>query len=140
MLRGLILDGIVDRAELAMSRRLDEELQVARSDLPKSLEANPFAASENYLALRDLRERVRRAVHRSALDRALLDRIDFILPFFPIKDRESLEQTLTIKLRQAGWADCPAAVRDLILREAMNERESVRPLERLIERHLSDAR
>jgi hypothetical protein len=68
-----------------------------------------------------------------------LDRIDFILPFFPIKDEESLTRILEIKLRQAGWPDCPAAVRRVILREALNERESVRPLERLIERKLSDA-
>ena len=47
-----------------------------------------------------------------ALDRrSLLDRIDFIIPFFPIKDPEGLKRLLEQKLRRFGCEECPAEYR-----------------------------
>lgn len=150
MLRRFILDGIVDHAELTMTERLEAALVAARGALPADLVDDPAGASARYLALRELRDRVRAAVRRSALDRAFLDRVDFVVPFFPIKeyprepsgdplrDQPHLARILDVKLRQAGWDSCPPAIRSRILVEALMERESVRPLERLVERYLSD--
>jgi hypothetical protein len=150
MLRRYILDGIVDQAELAMTKRLDAELDIAREQLPAALDKDVAGASARFMYLRELRDRVRQAVRRSALDRAFLDRVDFILPFFPIKERPQhpigdplrdqplLTKILGMKLLQAGWTNCPLNTQKRILTEALNEREAVRPIERLIERYLSD--
>ena len=42
---------------------------------------------------------------KTPLDRAFLDRIDFIVPFFPIKEQDEVGRILDLKLSAAGWKD-----------------------------------
>jgi DNA polymerase III delta prime subunit len=153
-LRGLLVKGVLDETEAGMKAFLTRQVQDARKQFADLMVAPRPAAGEgmgvrgpdnqmahavisNYLALRSQQQRLEHVQRKTSLDRALLDRIDFILPFFPIKDQGSLEKLLNQKLRQFGWDDCPPARRKQIVTEAMAADESVRPLERLIKKHFA---
>ena len=69
-----------------------------------------------------------------------MDRVDFIIPFFPIKDFEPLVRILDLQLKRMGWDDCPAEVRTHIVEQAQLAPESVRPLQRLARMHRTAVR
>ena len=74
-----------------------------------------------------LRDSLQNRFRRSALDRAFLDRVDFILPFFPIKEESELTRICDIKVMQAGWTDCPEDEKTSIVHEAQCKRSRSAP-------------
>lgn len=139
-LRRLVLEGATDETELAMQQELDTRVQAEKNRFQQARnKGEPGASLEaiaRYSELKELRQRLDRSVRTSPLDRALLDRIDFIMPFFPIKEPELLARILDLKLRAFGWEDCPEETKRTILNQAIAQQESVRPLERLVKKHL----
>lgn len=132
-LRRLILRGVTDQTELAMASDLDLRLEAARSAyLAGSKAADNLEQVGAYLQLKQLRQSFEQIRRHSALDRAFLDRIDLIVPFFPIKEQEVLTRILDKELRLFGWPDCPAQLREEMLTRALKEEESIRPLQRLV--------
>ena len=136
-LRRLILEGVRDHSEERMAESLERQLAQARQwfqaagDDPEEQQS----AIRAYLAARHVNHEFRRVESRPVLDRALLDRIDFIVPFFPIKERALLARILAKLLGVYGWEGCPPATQASILDEAMAQTESVRPLKRLIKKY-----
>ena len=142
-LRGLLIKGVLDETEVAMKKFLRSEIDGVRERFVKlgaGKGENAQALVRNYLALREQQQRMEVVRRKSPLDRALLDRIDFIVPFFPIKERSGLTQILSQKLGRFDWEDCPKEYRERILDEAMGQDESVRPLERLIKKYYAEWR
>ncbi|HEX2733222.1 MAG TPA: AAA family ATPase [Polyangiaceae bacterium] len=142
-LRRLVLEGAIDDAEIAMQGSVDRQI----SDTKRMfMEANnqgddeaALGAVDRYSQLKGLRTRLQQAARHSPLDRALLDRVDFIIPFFPLKEEALLRRIMELKLKAFGWNDCPDATKEQILRAALAEKESIRPLERLIKKYLCDS-
>ncbi len=144
-LRRLVLEGASDDTEVAMQARVDQLIQSAKTQF-RDAEGHSgdstdgtdqsLQAIDRYAGLQELRGRLKRSVRTSPLDRALLDRVDFILPFFPIKEPALVARILDLKLEAYGWADCPSETKATILNQALLQQESVRPLERLIKKHL----
>jgi ATP-dependent Clp protease ATP-binding subunit ClpA len=140
-LRRLILEGVLDEAEAQMKKFLDRQVadakvaflasggETADSDGPAGL------AIQRFVELRGLQANLEQTRRRSPLDRAFMDRVDFIFPFFPIKEPRLLFRILDLHLHRSGWSDCPGNVRRRIVREALREKESVRPLQRLIKQY-----
>ncbi len=139
-LRRLVLEGATDETEVAMQAEVDKLVSDAKAQFAAAQssgdESQSIQALGRYADLKELRSRLERSIRTSPLDRALLDRIDFIFPFFPIKEPALLEKILNLKLKSFGWEDCPEDIRQAILAQAVAQRESVRPLERLIKRYL----
>ena len=140
VLRDLVLRGAVDESEAALLQRLQNELQqmkeafTSRCAIQKeNLDTIQFA--DAYLRLRSMCDALQKQVSRSAFDRAFMDRIDQVIPFFPIREPNLLKSILQIKLRQAGWTECPQELQEKIVSEAKHERESVRALERLVNQY-----
>lgn len=141
-LRRLVLEGAIDDAEIAMQQTLDQQLSHTKAAYVAAQHRGALdealGAIDQYAALKGLRTRLQETSRNSPLDRALLDRIDFIFPFFPLKEEGLLRRILELKLKAFGWQDCDAAIKDEILTRAMAEKESIRPLERLIKKYLCD--
>jgi ATP-dependent Clp protease ATP-binding subunit ClpA len=139
-LRRLVLEGATDETEVAMQSEVDKLVEDAKTQFAAARqsvdEGGTIQALGRYADLKELRARLERSIRTSPLDRALLDRVDFIIPFFPVKERALLEKILELKLESFGWEDCPAETKQTILAQAVAQRESVRPLERLIKRYL----
>lgn len=139
-LRRLVLEGATDDTELAMQAQLDQLLTGAKAQFETARQAGEMGASMQaigqYSDLKEMRQRLERSVRTSPMDRALLDRIDFIIPFFPLKERPLLVRILDLKLTELGWTDCPQNIKDEILEQAIAQQESVRPLERLVKKYL----
>jgi len=91
---------------------------------------------ERYLSIKKLLADFKQ--QKCTLDRAFLDRIDFIIPFYPIKEAPLLLYIMNLKLKNSGWIDCPESLQKRILREALSEEESIRPLERIIRKYQSN--
>jgi len=144
-LRDLMLKGAIDQAELDMIGFVDNAIETCRKTFLIESEARQdgeieesAAAIEAFIRLKRTRQDLERVHSKAALDRALLDRIDFIVPFFPIKEPPLLAKILNIKLKTFGWEECAVAIRGEILEAAMKQQESIRPLERLIIRRMSE--
>ena len=142
-LRTLLLEGVIDDTELNMKRFIDTQIEKLKSRFHRSLSDSPDSLEGvqdigQFLHMRQIRNGVETTLRQSALDRAFLDRVDDVLPFFPIKERSTIERIMDMKLRRAGWADCPAKIRQTIMEKALAAKDSVRPLERLIKRYQSD--
>ncbi len=137
-LRRLVLEGATDETELAMQKDLDARIneEKGRFAAGRQRGESSLDSISRYSDLKELRQRLERTVRTSPLDRALLDRIDFIMPFFPIKEPELLARILDLKLRSFGWEDCPPETKQEILSQAIAQQESVRPLERLVKKYL----
>lgn len=75
---------------------------------------------------------------KTPLDRAFLDRIDFVIPFFPIKETEYVRQILNLTLEKYGWNDCPESTAGQIINQALVEKQSIRCLERLVMKYLTE--
>ena len=150
-LRSLLLDGSLDKTEADMKKFLNLRLQSLKQnfnieDFQNLIQQNTVetASSQDYLshlnsylALKEMKNRLEVVQSKTTLDRALLDRIDFIIPFFPIKETFLLDKILQLKLCHLGWSDAPMEIQKQILNEALQEQESVRPLERLIKKYRS---
>jgi DNA polymerase III delta prime subunit len=137
-LRRLVLEGASDETELAMQRELDQLVGAAKERFARSNadQTERLSAIDRYTELKEMRARLERSIRTSPMDRALMDRIDFIMPFFPIKERPLLERILDLKLAAFGWHDCPESIKTSILDQAIGQKESVRPLERLVKKYL----
>nr|BDD48079.1 hypothetical protein 7 [Candidatus Aminicenantes bacterium] len=138
-LRKLLLEGVTDKSELEMKRFLMEKMNEVKSIAAlSSKEGDQKEASlrikgiQDYIGLRDLSERIDAEIKKTALDRAFLDRVDFVMPFFPLKEPYIIKEIMEMKLFQFGWEDCPIETKLKILKSALAEKESVRPLERLV--------
>ncbi len=148
-LRALILQGVVDETEAQMKHLLRQEIITVKGEFQNWHEAasadkdieNPSLQSgdlliEQYIDLRNRSERLEQVQRKTPLDRALLDRVDFVIPFFPIKERGSLERILNLSLERYEWLDCPQEIKDTIINEALVEDQSIRSLERLVIKYL----
>lgn len=130
-LRGLILHGAVDETEREMQSVLDDRVLEARAGF--SAARNPaeqdlrIAAYAEALRRRSALEMTRR---HSPLDRAFLDRIDVVAPFFPIDQEADVARIVALETRRLGWSDCPEEVRRDIVAEVMAG-GSVRAIKRL---------
>lgn len=138
-LRDLMLKGAVDETESEMIRFVDDAIDTCRRTFNIEKDARVVGESETsadaieaFIRLKRTRENLEQVHAKESLDRALLDRIDFIVPFFPIKEPPLLARILNLKLNDFGWNACPPAIRCEILGEALAQQESIRPLERLI--------
>jgi ATP-dependent Clp protease ATP-binding subunit ClpA len=139
-LRRLLLSGALDQTESQMQDYLDREIAHTKKAFHEATTGagnetegglGRLAEVERYLVLREMRDRLRLVQHKTALDRALLDRIDLVIPFFPLREPGLHQDVLEQKLRLLGWQDCPTDVRQQILQEAAEE-GSVRSIERRI--------
>lgn len=135
-LRSLLIGGAVDEGELEMQSRLESQLGAVKARfLEAKDEATGYGLTCNYIDMKETLERLRRTARKSSLDAALLDRIDFVVPFFPVKDPAVVASILDAKLARLGWADCPAATKSRILEQSLAQRQSIRALVRLIKNH-----
>ncbi|KPK56488.1 MAG: hypothetical protein AMS22_01015 [Thiotrichales bacterium SG8_50] len=143
-LRALLLEGVQDDAEADMKQYLDEQIRTAKDRFAHfgkgesgTSESGRLEAIVSFVQMREMQQRLERARRNSSFDRAFLDRVDAIVPFFPIKEGALLRKILELQLKTAGWDDCPELAKMWILQEAMREKESIRPLQRLIQHYWS---
>jgi ATP-dependent Clp protease ATP-binding subunit ClpA len=94
---------------------------------------------ERYIDLKNRYNRLEYVQRKTPLDRAFLDRIDFVIPFFPIKEREYLIKILDLILARYGWKDCPYEIKEKIVTETLQPKQSIRSLERLVMRYLAES-
>ncbi|WP_419695410.1 AAA family ATPase [Mesorhizobium muleiense] len=131
-LRSLILNGALDEVERAMQVTLDRRVADARSGFSGATDPDEqdarIAVYVDAMRRRSALEVTRR---HSPLDRAFLDRIDVIVPFFPINSRADVTDIVALELRRIGWPDCPKETRDRIIQEIL-EGGSVRAIKRLV--------
>jgi ATP-dependent Clp protease ATP-binding subunit ClpA len=147
VLRQLRIKGVLDVEEAKMRQYMEQELAAAREHFREEYASSQSIAKngsclpllERYVALKELDERLKRVQLKTPLDQALLDRLDMIIPFFPIKERDNLSRILDQKLKQAGWEDCPSQIRETILTSAQRPEMSIRAVETMIKQLLSDA-
>lgn len=128
-LRELILMGATDKYEMEMLDRLDAAIEAARVPAAKA----DLASIDVYLALKQRRAALQQNRRHSSLDRAFLDRIDFIVPFFPIDEINDLTRVVQLKLKSLRWPDCPGDIQSAIVREVASA-GSIRTIERLIKK------
>lgn len=139
VLRELVLTGALDETEYAMQRSLGGDIARLREAFLNAKEPHEQASIiDTYMAARQRREALRLRRRHSPLDRAFLDRIDFVVPFLPIATRDVVGSIVDAKLRQVGWPDCPAEVRAEIVQKVLDN-GSVRMIDWLIKRHLMNA-
>lgn len=143
-LRSLILKGVVDKTEAGMKEHLRRETGVVKAAFDQ-WQANPNGQGdgdmliEHYIGLRQKSARLEQVQRKTPLDRAMLDRVDFVIPFFPIKEPEYLHKILHLSLDKYSWQDCPEVTRRTIIDQALAEDQSVRSIERLVIKHRVDA-
>ncbi|GJD19165.1 hypothetical protein RIVM261_041210 [Rivularia sp. IAM M-261] len=138
-LRKLILQGAVDETEIAMQKFLLTEINAVKNQFDASQDAflESGDAIERYIELKNTYNRLEYVQQKTPLDRAFLDRIDFVIPFFPIKEPQYLTKILNLTLEKYGWHNCPGSVSEQIISQALAEKQSIRCLERLVMKHLT---
>ena len=124
-----LVQGLSNQKEVQIIKYLEKE-QNSFNNLDSMESIGKYLGIKKFLA--DFKQQ------KSTLDKAFLDRIDFILPFYPIKEAPLLLYIMNLKLKKSGWVDCPESLQKRILREALSEEESIRPLERIIRKYQSD--
>lgn len=146
-LRQLILEGAIDETEIAMQQHLLAAINSVKNmfneQIPDQLPNNSHSEYqevliERYVDLKNRYNRLEYAQKKTPLDRAFLDRIDFVIPFFPIKEEKYLKQILNLTLKKYEWNDCPEEIKEKIIRQALEPKQSVRSLERLVMKYLSE--
>lgn len=143
-LRKLIIQGAIDETEIAMQNLLLAEIDSVKSEFDNSqLQTDLSQESgeiliERYIDLKNRYDRLQYVQKKTPLDRAFLDRIDFVIPFFPIKERQHLEKILDLTLDRYNWNNCPESIKDQILTQALARKESIRCLERLVMKYLAE--
>jgi hypothetical protein len=144
-LRAIILKGLEDPAEESMMTFLEAEVRRRSDEVTEGLKRAGAGESDvvnaqidRYLDAKQRVADLRAKQRTSPLDRAFLDRIDFVLPFFPIDEKEGhLTGVLDLILERFDWNDCPH--RTEILAEAEKNKVSMRGLERLVRERLARA-
>ena len=141
-LRKLILTGAINESEAGMQQLLLQEINSVKGEFDQwQLEQDPSQDNrgtlliEKYIDVQNCYSRLEYVQQKTPLDRAFLDRIDFVIPFFPIKEPENLEQILNLVLKRYRWYP-DQSIRQKIIREALAEKQSARSLERLVMREL----
>jgi DNA polymerase III delta prime subunit len=144
-LRKLIIKGVLDEHELLMQKYVEAKLASVRAQFEPALEDSSGHSDlaslemvQNYVALKELDARLKRVQSKTPLDAALLDRLDLVIPFFPIKEIDNLKRILDQKLERAGWNGCPDGIRDLILQVAVMPETSIRGIETMIKQYMSN--
>jgi len=137
-LRNIIIEGVYDEKELNMKKLLTQQINKIKDSFDINTDGDrsndSIKSIEEVLLLSEMQERIEQKLKKkSTLDRAFLDRIGFIMPFFPIKEPQLIAQILSLKLKEIGWESCSVKTQARILQSAFKQKESVRPLERLIE-------
>lgn len=142
-LRELILQGVIDESEAEMQKFLRQEINSVKhkfdewqSQQDSSQNSNGEYLINEYINLKNQFNRLEYVQQKTPLDRAFLDRIDFVIPFFPIEDPKYLEQILNLVLKRYQWYDCSNSIKERIIEEALAQKQSVRNLERLVMREL----
>lgn len=131
-LRSLILNGALDEVERAMQATLDQRIAAARSGFAGATDPDEQDARiAGYIDAKRRRSALEVTRRHSPLDRAFLDRIDVIVPFFPINSRADVTEIVALELRRIGWSDCPSETRDRIIQEVLDG-GSVRAIQRLV--------
>jgi len=126
--RDNLIKGLSNQKEIEMIECLEKEQE--KITKPYSFEdVARFSSIKNLLT--DFKQQ------KSTLDNAFLDRIDCIIPFYPIKEPPILLTIMNLKLKKLGWEDCPQSLQNKMLEEVDNEKESIRPLERIIRQYYS---
>ncbi|BAY66430.1 ATP-dependent Clp protease [Calothrix brevissima NIES-22] len=144
-LRKLIIQGAIDETEISMQNFLLAEINAAKNQfdecqLQKDLfQNNGGELIERYIDLKNRYNRLEYVQRKTPLDRAFLDRIDFVIPFFPIKEPKYLRQILDLILERYAWKDCPESIKDEIVTETLKPKQSIRSLERLVMKYLVKA-
>jgi ATP-dependent Clp protease ATP-binding subunit ClpA len=144
-LRKLIIQGAIDETEVAMQNFLLAEINAAKNQFDEcQLQQDLFQNKggeliERYIDLKNRYNRLEYVQRKTPLDRAFLDRIDFVIPFFPIKEPQYLRQILDLTLERYGWKDCPHSIKDEIITETLKPKQSIRSLERLVMRYLAES-
>jgi ATP-dependent Clp protease ATP-binding subunit ClpA len=141
-LRKLILQGAVDETEIAMQKFLLAEINVVKNQFDVfQIQQDDFVENEDcierYIELKNTYNRLEYVQKKTPLDRAFLDRIDFVIPFFPIKEPQYLRKILNLTLEKYGWNNCPEYISEQIISQALAEKQSIRCLERLVMKHLT---
>lgn len=143
-LRKLIIQGAIDETEVAMQNFLLAEINAAKNQFDEcQLQQDLFQNDggeliERYIDLKNRYNRLEYVQRKTPLDRAFLDRIDFVIPFFPIKEPQYLRQILDLTLERYGWKDCSHSIKDKIITETLKPKQSVRSLERLVMKYLAE--
>jgi len=143
-LRKLIIQGAIDETEVAMQNFLLAEINAAKNQFDEcQLQQDLFQNDggeliERYIDLKNRYNRLEYVQRKTPLDRAFLDRIDFVIPFFPIKEPQYLRQILDLTLERYGWKDCSHSIKDEIITETLKPKQSIRSLERLVMKYLAE--
>ncbi len=146
-LRSLLLKGVIDDSEANMKEFLEFQIQQAQSHFCATNYKNSQTSDDlvvkqenidhiqNYLSLKQLHEGLHRKTAKTPLDRALLDRVDFVIPFFPIKEKNYIDKIIGFKLKQMAWPDCSDKIKNKIASLVMAPEGSIRMVERLIKKY-----
>jgi tRNA uridine 5-carbamoylmethylation protein Kti12 len=143
-LRKLIIQGAIDETEVAMQNFLLAEINAAKNQFDECqlqqdlFQNNAGELIERYIDLKNRYNRLEYVQRKTPLDRAFLDRIDFVIPFFPIKESQYLRQILDLTLEKYGWKDCSDSIKDEIVTETLKPKQSIRSLERLVMKYLAE--
>lgn len=147
-LRKLILQGAIDETEIAMQNFLIKEISAAKNQFDEynshkevfsEYQEDGELLIEKYIDLKNRYNRLEYVQNKTPLDRAFLDRVDFVIPFFPIKEPQYLSQILDLTLDRYGWKDCPQNVKSQIINQALEPKQSIRSLERLVMKQLAES-
>ena len=147
-LRKLILQGAIDETEIAMQNFLIKEISAAKNQFDEynshkevfsEYQEDGELLIEKYIDLKNRYNRLEYVQNKTPLDRAFLDRVDFVIPFFPIKEPQYLSQILDLTLNRYGWKDCSQNIKNKIVNQALEPKQSIRSLERLVMKYLADS-
>jgi hypothetical protein len=140
VLRKLYISRSLSQADQQIQARVQQEMDVLRAASAEAGEGSGdfVMALQGYLQLRDVSRSLLSDNGKSLLDRALLDRLDAIFPFFPHAP-ETLEPIVRNKLVEYGWADCPPEVIKKIMLEVAPPGEPVSSgrVDRVLQKHLA---
>ena len=142
-LRKLIVEGAIDESEVAMQDFLIREISEVKNKFDEvQLEKDLFLQHgetliERYIDLKNRYNHLKYVQRKTPLDRAFLDRIDFVIPFFPIKETEHLTKILDLTLKKYGWNNCPPPIKNQIIAQALERKESIRCLDRLVKKYFA---
>ena len=140
-LRKLILQGAIDETEIDMQKFLYAEINESKNRFKTSQIHSEFSLEREqeivrYIELQNTYKCLEQVQKKTPLDRAFLDRIDFVVPFFPIKEPQYLRQILNLVIEKYNWNNCPESTMNQIIEQALVEKESVRCLERIVMKYL----
>lgn len=140
-LRQLYVSRSISEEEQAMHKRVQDEMAALRAACadPASDTDDFLEKLQHFAALKQLSESLKHDNGKSLLDRALLDRLDTIYPFFP-HDAGTLEPIIKKKLVEYGWPDCPPEKVQEILFEVAPPGGPVSSgrVDRVLKKHLAE--